>query len=809
MHMTDTPNDNTIRILIVDDTLTQHIELPASQLFTSDIHGVDARIVTTPKAGMEVLDGWLQEGNAADIVCADYNIHIPETDERFNGVSVLEDIKNMLPEDYQPKKMFLHSKSGLSSRPGTEEDETIQRLQAIGSEYFHAYEFFCMADHIKTRGQPSTSASETATNNFRQYVNGILGSDFPTELWQPTEHQGLQNNDSQYLDICTAIAAYESQELSAPQTLSRVDLLQLQHELQPVFNNKNNIHADSLGVGGGPPLAGYLAFSAQDVSELNQQGKIPPVLVANTLENERYSLFSKVGGMMLLEGGSKHLPSYAANHNITYAAKDRLHVFEIKNDADGKPKLVRYDDRERTKERYALSMGDSVSLCSEVYNTAAGTTGTYGKFYPAYLEMTPSRLLERKELKTLLRLAKEMRDRPWHRQDNRDCHGVMVKANADGPDQVAKALEFEAEGVGLLRTERMFTGNEDNLHALQAVMLTGPESKRHEQALSTLERSQLTDYKEIFQTAISAAEPFPVTIRLFDASPEEMLPDPKNETSVSATATATKLKIEDVKAASTRLRSEDHRGVVFALEDPDIYRTQLKAIFEAARETGSGIVPEIMVPGVRTADELRQVRDMADETARQYGFMDGEERRYRFGSMIETPEAAGNAGSLAPLCDFVSFGLNDLSSAVSGIPRGDTARLEEWLNEEAGRSNPFTTLIPEVETMMQNAVNAIREVNNRVRIGVCGDQAGDAHTIEVCQRLDLDSVSVAPTREAIVFAKIAAGKAATIARLEAQKSKTQNPILDTPASKTKDGPYTEHTLRIHDGSEQGQSAQRC
>ncbi len=117
-----------------------------------------------------------------------------------------------------------------------------------------------------------------------------------------------------------------------------------------------------------------------------------------------------------------------------------------------------------------------------------------------------------------------------------------------------------------------------------------------------------------------------------------------------------------------------HRGVRLGITFPEIYRMQIRAILEAAAEStkkGVAVFPQIKVPQVCTAEELRRVKSMVDEIHAEVTAKYGRPVAFKFGTMIEVVRACMRAESLAEEAEFFSFGTNDLTQAVFSFSRED------------------------------------------------------------------------------------------------------------------------------------------
>ena len=234
---------------------------------------------------------------------------------------------------------------------------------------------------------------------------------------------------------------------------------------------------------------------------------------------------------------------------------------------------------------------------------------------------------------------------------------LKVRANADTPDDAAKAREFGAEGIGLCRTEHMFMA-EDRLPVVREMIMASGEDERRS-ALERLLPHQQSDFEGIFE----AMAGLPVTIRLLDPPLHEFLP-PLEE------AKDERMR-ERIKALHETNPMLGTRGCRLGLLWPEIYEMQVRAIVRAAlaveERTGAAPLVEIMHPLVGFAEELRRLRAMTVATANE----ESETLEYLVGTMIELPRACVRADEIADYADFFSFGTNDLTQTALGLSRDD------------------------------------------------------------------------------------------------------------------------------------------
>ncbi|MDY6958492.1 MAG: putative PEP-binding protein, partial [Halobacteriota archaeon] len=383
-----------------------------------------------------------------------------------------------------------------------------------------------------------------------------------------------------------------------------------------------------------------------------------------------------------------------------------------------------------------------------------------------------------------------------------------VRVNADTASDAKVALNFGAEGIGLCRTERMFN-LPDRLPVMQQLVMATTKEER-EVAIKKLLPMQKGDFKEIFRVMQNR----PVTIRLLDPPLHEFLPRSEEisrelETlkelkavimKVETTPNLTKVmdekvfehlskvdkmledisgvedeghideliksKIEGLERISTFSEVNPmlgHRGVRIGITYPEIYEMQIKAILEAVAEVSSeGITvhPEIMVPQVCTAQELKWVYDIAKKIRDDIEARLGVKVKYKFGTMMEVVRACMRAGKLAEIASFFSFGTNDLTQATFSFSREDAENkfLPLYNERKILQDNPFEILdVKGVGRLMLIAIRWGRKTRENLKIGICGEHAGEPRSIKFCNSAGIDYVSCSPYR--VPIARLAAAHA--------------------------------------------------
>ncbi len=327
---------------------------------------------------------------------------------------------------------------------------------------------------------------------------------------------------------------------------------------------------------------------------------------------------------------------------------------------------------------------------------------------------------------------------------------LRVHANADTPEDAAKAREFGAQGIGLCRTEHMFMA-EDRLPVVREMILAEGEDGRRA-ALDRLLPFQQGDFEAIFE----AMAGLPVTIRLLDPPLHEFLP-PIDQ----ATDERMRRRIKQLQESNPMLGT---RGCRLGLQWPEIYEMQVRAIIRAARSveqrTGEAPVVEIMHPLVGFEEELRRLRELTVRVAEE----EAPEVEYLCGTMIELPRACIRADEIAGHADFFSFGTNDLTQTALGFSRDDAEGkfLTYYLEDGVLEKNPFETIdIGGVGDLMRIAVERGRGVKPDLKLGICGEHGGEPKSVAFCHELGLDYVSCSPYR--VPLARLAAAQAALAA----------------------------------------------
>jgi pyruvate,orthophosphate dikinase len=303
-------------------------------------------------------------------------------------------------------------------------------------------------------------------------------------------------------------------------------------------------------------------------------------------------------------------------------------------------------------------------------------------------------------------------------------------------------------------------------------MILADSKEGRRKALAKLLPYQRNDFKEMYRVLKER----PVTIRLLDPPLHEFLP--KTEEERRLLASDMNMSYEDVVDRCESLKELNpmlgRRGCRLAVLYPEIAEMQTEAIISAAIEVmdelGIEIVPEIMVPLVGEAKELKDVKETIDKSAASVMAAMGQKIDYRVGTMIETPRAALTADEIAGEAEFFSFGTNDLTQMTFGFSRDDTAELiTEYIDKGILEHDPFKTIdVDGVGKLVQHAAKEGRKTRPNLTLGMCGEHAGDPKSIEFCNEVGLNYVSCSPYR--VPVARLAAAQAAIKKSRKAQKA---------------------------------------
>lgn len=515
--------------------------------------------------------------------------------------------------------------------------------------------------------------------------------------------------------------------INKSEAVMRIEPGQLDQLLHPRFDPDAEVKVLATGLNASPGAAvGKVVFDADVAEDMGNKGEQVILTRWETTPDDLHGMIAAQGILTSHGGKTSHAAVVARGMGKPCVAG--CAVLEI----DTEKKTAQVDGT-------TLREGDVVSI--------DGTTGRVVAGPVSLVPPTPT-----PEFDTILGWADEVRR-------------LGVRANADTPDDAAKAREFGAEGIGLARTEHMFLG--DRLPIVQKMILGSDEEKL--QALDELMVVQKKDFIGILE----AMDGLPVTIRLLDPPLHEFLPgliELEVEVAKMECTRADAAELEEKQALLRRVQmmSEANpmlglRGCRLGIVNPEIYKMQVRAIMEAAVElknAGKNPVVEIMIPLVSLKAELRVLKAEAEAVCDEVIQKAGTSVDYKIGTMIELPRAALTADEIAEYAEFFSFGTNDLTQTTFGFSRDDIEGkfLARYLDRKIMTSNPFETVDSGVLKLVDIACDLGRKTNPSIKLGVCGEHGGDPASVKHFNEIGLSYVSCSPYR--VPLARLAAAQAA-------------------------------------------------
>ena len=537
--------------------------------------------------------------------------------------------------------------------------------------------------------------------------------------------------------------------ISADEALDRVTGAQLAQLMFPQFNLSGGTRKIAKGMNASPGAAvGKAVFDSYTAVKWSRSGERVILIRRETNPDDLGGMIAAQGILTSRGGKTSHAAVVARGMGKTcVCGAEEL-------DVDTKAR------RFTAPGGIVVEEGDTVSI-----------DGSSGVIYLGEVPVMPSPVVEYFE-------GRLGADSPRAGELVRSVHRIMtwadekralyVRANADNPDDAARARRFGAQGIGLCRTEHMFLGERRSL--VERLILAEDDSERTK-VLAELLPMQREDFVGI----LTAMGGLPVTVRLLDPPLHEFLPDLTELSVRVAVAEARGEENENdlrLLQAVHRLHEANPmlglRGVRLGLVVPGLFIMQVRAIAEAAAQVakaGGVARVEIMVPLVGAVQELEIIRDEARAVLDEVTETTGADIRALIGTMIELPRAALTAGQIAEAAEFFSFGTNDLTQTTWGFSRDDVeaAFFSAYLDRGIFGVSPFETLDRDgVGRLVQIASEEGRKARPALKLGVCGEHGGDPDSVHFFHQVGLDYVSCSPFR-------------VPVARLEAARAAVRHP----------------------------------
>mgnify|MGYP001464508778 FL=1 len=541
------------------------------------------------------------------------------------------------------------------------------------------------------------------------------------KLWMLQTRVGKRNGSAA---IKMAVDMKKEGMIDKKTALLRVKPEQLDELLHPMLDLESEKSAPLLGKGlpAGPGGAsGRVVFTADDAEQWHKSGE-KVILIREETSPEDVHGMHAAEAILTAKGG---MTSHAALVARGWGKCCIVGCSELQIDVNKKEVVI----GEST-----ISEGDWITM-----------NGTEGKIYSGAVELIDADPDTHPEYKELMVWADEVRQ-------------LKVRTNAESPNDAKQAIKFGAEGIGLCRTEHMFF-DEARILAIRKMIFADNEQDRRNAVMELLPYQ-----KEDFMGILKAMEGMPVTIRLLDPPLHEFMSLSEDQ----EISLASNLNI-DVGAVKNRVSALHelnpmlgHRGCRLGIAYPEITEMQARAILEASAEltkSGVSVMPEIMIPLVGTVteyvDQEKIIREVAKDVMDEYEL----DLKFMVGTMIELPRACLTADEIAKHAEFFSFGTNDLTQTTFGFSRDDIGSfLPDYLERSILPEDPFQSLdVNGVGKLVSMAVKLGRNVNEKIKIGICGEHGGDPSSIHFCKENGLDYVSCSPFR--VPIARLSAAQA--------------------------------------------------
>lgn len=522
-----------------------------------------------------------------------------------------------------------------------------------------------------------------------------------------------------------AVDLVEEGLASKEEAILQIDSKFIDHLLHPQFSAQG-LSKDQLISDGGLPASpgaaiGYISFDANDAKEKASAGQ-RVVLVRRETSPEDIEGMAVAEAIVTSTGGMTSHAAVVARGmgKCCVAGCGDLIINE-------EEKTVRYANGGILKE------GDLISV-----------DGSNGALYLGEVPVVPGQAGI--EFERVMEWARQIAE-------------LDIRVNAETSSDLQVGMEFQAQGVGLARTEHMFFG-EAELVEMRRFILSDSEAER-----KAAVKRILPYQKERFKKIFSISKEQGTVIRLLDPPLHEFTPHSKKEIEQVAQQLGKSPKvitdtIQELKEVNPML---GHRGCRLGNTYPELYLMQVEGIIKTAIDyfhEGVHLHPEIMVPLVGIDQEFLQLKNKLKKHIDSILQEAQVEVAYTIGTMIEIPRACYIADQLAKESEFFSFGTNDLTQLTYGFSRDDAAKfIPGYQQKEILDFDPFQTIdIDGVGQLVKLAVEKARQVKPNFKIGVCGELGGDPKSIEFFHQIGLNYVSCSPLR--VPVAQIAAAQSA-------------------------------------------------
>ncbi|KAJ6644885.1 Pyruvate, phosphate dikinase [Pseudolycoriella hygida] len=512
----------------------------------------------------------------------------------------------------------------------------------------------------------------------------------------------------------------EEKLISKQQAIMRIDPETLNQLLHTAIDYSQLKTPIAKGLPASPGAAtGIVVFSPYDAEKMSHHHKV--ILVRHDTSPDDINGMHISSGILTKRGG---MTSHAA----------------VVARGMGKPCVCGANDLIIDEKRQIFKVGDVTVKHGDLI-TIDGSTG---KIFLGEVPLIPPTFT--KEFQTILDWADEIAT-------------LKVRSNAETTLDAITSLQFGATGIGLCRTEHMFF--DQYKIPLVREMIIAPNLEHRKHAIEKLLPLQIKDFKALFKIMHDK----PINIRLLDPPLHEFLPTTEIDKQNLATSMSLPLNIVEQRLHTLYEVNPmlGHRGCRLGITYPEIYQMQVLAILTAIRELqvedNKNTILELMIPLISDVNELKAIKKYIKNTITEIEAIHKCKFDLTLGTMIELPKAALQADKIASEVDYFSFGTNDLTQTTYGISRDDVASFfPDYLEKKIFTFDPFNKLDEEgVGELINIAIKRGLYTNPKLKLGICGEHAGNPISIEFFHKAGIHYISCSPYR--IPIARIAAAQA--------------------------------------------------
>ena len=586
--------------------------------------------------------------------------------------------------------------------------------------------------HSMQEAMPSTyKALDAIRNKLEKHFTDMLDIEFTIQegkLWMLQCRVGKRTGTAA---LNMAMDMLDEKLIDQKTAVQRLDPKQLDELLHPIIDPKFEKDASPIvkGLPAGPGAAsGALVFTAEAAVASAKAGTKCILIREETNPEDVEGMRAAVGILTARGGMTSHAALVARGWGkCCIVGAGGMHV-----DAASQTARIAGTD-------IVLKAGDIVTL-----------NGTKGHVYKGAMPMVSA--TENPRFQKFMTMADKFRT-------------MGVRTNAETPQDAKVARAFGAEGIGLFRFEHMFygEGSDRPLFLLRRMIVSKTEAERRK-ALEEMFPFMKDDVKK----TLDVMDGLPVTFRFLDPPLHEFVPNRADERQRLASDLG--ISIDEFNKRADALHESNpmmgHRGVRLGISYPEMTETQTQAILEAAAEliqAGKNAKPEIMIPVTSTSAEIvdqKKIIDRVYEKVLAKFNLSKSKLVLVVGTMIEIPRACITADKFAGVCEFFSFGTNDLTQMGFGFSRDDIGSfLPHYMDKKILAADPFQTIDQDgIGELIKMGISRGRSVKPHLKIGICGEHGGEPESVKFCHKVGMSYVSCSPYR--VPLARLAAAQAA-------------------------------------------------